>query len=305
MKKPRVLLSLMTEENDYQLEQASAARQVAQGQPVELQILFAGNDTITQSTQILRAIQGDASQRPDAVILEPVGGTALPQVARAASQAGIGWGVLNNIPEYLSELRRAARAPVFTVSTDHEEIGRIQARQFAALLPRGGTVLYVQGPSEHFASKQRTVGMQSVLSPNIRISGLRANWTEEGAARSVTSWLNLTVANKLRMDLVSAQNDLMAIAARKVFQGVNNLVERERWVSLPYTGCDGLLKTGQAWVREGLLTATVLMAPSAGHALKLMLDHLGKPGQEPEKNWLPPESFPPLHQLRPANVAAL
>jgi hypothetical protein len=67
--------------------------------------------------------------------------------------------------------------------------------------------------------------MQSVLSPNIRISGLRANWTEEGAARSVTSWLNLTVANKLRMDLVSAQNDLMAIAARSV-SGVNNLAER-------------------------------------------------------------------------------
>jgi len=112
MKKQQILLSLMTEENDYQLEQAASARRAAVGLPVELQILFANNDTITQSTQILRAIQGEAAQRPDAVIFEPVGGTALPQVARAACNAGIGWGVLNNLPDYFSELRKANRAPV-------------------------------------------------------------------------------------------------------------------------------------------------------------------------------------------------
>src|SRR5215510_12598225 len=146
--KRRILLSLMTEENDFQLEQAASARRAAEGQPLDLQILFAGNDTITQSTQILRAVQGDAALRPDAVIFEPVGGTALPQVARAACSAGIGWCVLINIPEYLSDLRRAAKAPVFAVGTDQEEIGGIQARQFAALLPRGGNILYIQGPSE-------------------------------------------------------------------------------------------------------------------------------------------------------------
>ena len=244
--KRRILLSLMTEENDFQLEQAAAARRAAEGLPLDLQILFAGNDTITQSTQILRAIQGDASLRPDAVIFEPVGGTALPQVARTACSAGIGWCVLINIPEYLAELRRAAKAPVFAVGTDQEEIGRIQARQFAALLPRGGSALYIQGPSEHFAAKQRTLGLQSTLPQNIRISGLRGNWTEEGAARSVSSWLKLTAANKIRVDLVAAQNDLMALAARKVFQGVSDIGERERWMSIPYVGVDGLVKTGQA-----------------------------------------------------------
>jgi len=295
----------MTEENDYQLEQAASARRLAGGLPVELQILFASNDAITQSTQILRAIQGEASQRPDGVILEPVGGTALPQVARAACNEGIAWGVLNNLPDYLSEFHKSGRAPMFSVSTDQEEIGRIQGRQFAVLLPRGGNVLYVQGPSEHFAAKQRTTGMRAVLPPNIRISGLRANWTEEGAARSVSSWLKLTAANKLRVDLVSAQNDLMALAARKVLEGVSDLTERERWMSCPFTGSDGLEKTGQTWVRDGLLTATVVMPVSAPHALKLMLDFLVKPGQVPEQNWLTPESFPPLNQLRPVVGSSL
>jgi ribose transport system substrate-binding protein len=298
--KRRILLSLMTEENDFQLEQAASARRAADGLSVDLQILFAGNDTITQSTQILRAIQGDATLRPAAVIFEPVGGTALPQVARAACSAGIGWCVLINIPDYLSELRRNAKAPVFAVGTDQEEIGRIQAKQFAALLPRGGSALYIQGPSEHFAARQRTLGLQSALPQNIRISGLRGNWTEEGAARSVTSWLKLTAANKIRVDLVAAQNDLMALAARKVFQSVSGIAERDRWMSIPFVGVDGLPKTGQAWVRDKLLSATVVMPPSAGHAVKLMIEALGKPEQTvAEKNWLPPQSFPLLTELQP------
>jgi len=303
--KRRVLLSLMTEENDFQLEQAASARRAAEALPVDLQILFAGNDTITQSTQILRAIQGDPSLRPDAIIFEPVGGTALPQVARAACAAGIGWCVLINVPEYLAELRRCAKAPVFSVSTDQEEIGRIQAKQIAGLLPRGGSVLYLQGPSEHFAAKLRTAGAQSALPQNIRLSGLRGNWTEEGAMRSVSSWLKLTAANRLRVDLVAAQNDLMAIAARKVFQSVSDVTEREYWMNIPFIGVDGLPKTGQSWVREGSLTATVIMPPSAGHALRLMMESLGNPSSVQEKNWLPPESFPPVAELRPVAAPAL
>jgi len=304
MKKPRILLSLMTEENDYQLEQAASARRVAERLPVALQILFANNDTITQSTQILRAIQGNPSTRPDGVILQPVGGTALSQAARAACGAGIGWGVLNNVPDYLAELQQVARAPLFSMSTDQEEIGRIQAAQVAALLPRGGEVLYIQGPSEHFAAKQRTCGMRAALPPNIRIAGLRANWTAEGAKRSVSSWLKLTAVGRLRVDLVSAQNDLMALAARNVFQETIELTERDRWLNLPFTGCDGLVKTGQAWVGEGLLTATVIMLPSAGEALRLMLESFAKPEQAPLRNWLTPESFPPLDQLRPVVLAS-
>jgi len=299
MTKTRVLLSLTTEENGFQLEQAAAARRAAESLPVELQILFAGNDAITQSTQLLRAIQGDRSQRPDAIIFEPVGGTALPQVARGAQKAAIGWCVLNSVPDYLPDLRRSARAPIFSMTTDQEEIGRIQARQIAALLPRGGSVLYIQGPSEHFAAKQRTAGIQATLPENIRIAGLRANWTEQGAARSVTSWMKLTALNKLRVDLIAAQNDLMALAARKVFEGIPDATDRERWMGIPFLGVDGLVNTGQAWVKEGLLTATVVMPPSAGHALRLMLETLSRPSQVPERNGLPPESFPPFGALRP------
>ena len=42
----------------------------------------------------------------------------------------------------------------------------------------------------------------------------------------------------------------MAIGARKAFEELPNEADRERWLELPFTGCDGLPKTGQAWVRS-------------------------------------------------------
>src|SRR5216683_2401002 len=154
MKKLRILVSLTTNDNDYQIEQAQSAEQMARKLGVEMQIVYADNDAITQSTQILKAIQADENQRPDAIVFEPVGGTALPQVARAAAAAGIGWAVLNRDANYIEELRKTSSAPILAISSDHLEIGRIQGRQFAALLPQGGSIIYIQGPAENSAAKE-------------------------------------------------------------------------------------------------------------------------------------------------------
>src|ERR1700732_1085151 len=91
MAKIKVLVSLTTSDNDYQVEQAQSAEQAASKAGVSAEIIYANNDAINQSTQILRAIQAAPEDRPNAIVFEPVGGTALPQVARAASTAGIGW----------------------------------------------------------------------------------------------------------------------------------------------------------------------------------------------------------------------
>src|ERR1043166_7025279 len=87
MKKLRILVSLTTNDNDYQIEQAKSAEEASRRLNVELQIVYAENDAINQSTQLLRAIQVAPQDRPDAIVFEPVGGTALPQVAKAAVTA--------------------------------------------------------------------------------------------------------------------------------------------------------------------------------------------------------------------------
>src|SRR5882757_3471379 len=166
-KKLRIVVSLTTNDNDYQIEQAQSAEQAAARLGVAAEIIYADNDAINQSTQILKVVQVAPELRPDAVVFEPVGGTALPQVARAAAAAGIGWAVLNRDAAYIEELRKTTTAPMFGVSSDHVEIGRLQGRQLAALLPKGGSVIYVQGPSENSAAKERTAGMQETKPANI------------------------------------------------------------------------------------------------------------------------------------------
>ena len=299
MAKIKVLVSLTTNDNDYQLEQAHAAEQAARNFGADLQILYAGNDAINQSTQILKTIQAAPDERPDGIIFEPVGGTSLPQVARAAVNAGIGWAVLNREANYISELRRTNKAPIFCVSSDHVEIGRIQGRQCAALLPAGGTVLYIQGPSENSAAKERTAGMQEAKPANIHLIMLKGQWTEESSQRAVRSWLKLSTSQKASVDLVAAQDDSMALGARKAFQEILSETERERWLSLPFLGCDGLPKTGQAWVRTGVLTATVYIPPNTGQAMEMLVDALQNGKNQPERALTEAVSIPPIQKLRP------
>jgi len=297
MKRLRFLVSLITQENDFQLEQAADAQEAARRLGVDIEIIYAGNDAITQSTQILRAIQAPPETRPDAIVFEPAGGTAFPQVARAAVSAGIGWVVLNREANYLAELRRSSRVPVFSVTSDHVAIGKIQAQQYAALLPKGGSVLYIQGPSESSAAKDRTVGMQKSLPPNIQITLLRGQWTEESAHKSVASWLKLNLLHRVSIDLIGSQNDVMAVGARKAFEEVTNFEDRERWLRLPFTGVDGLPQTGQSWVKAGTLKATVVVPPNTGQALTMLTEAINKSSAVPERTFTVATSMPAIDKL--------
>jgi len=207
--------------------------------------------------------------------------------------------VLNRDASYIEELRRTSTAAIFAVSSDHAEIGRIQGRQFAALLPRGGAVLYVQGPSENSAAKERTLGMQETKPANIQIIALRAQWTEESSQRSVRSWLKLSTSQKATVDLIGAQDDSMAVGARKAFEELPNEADRERWLKLPFTGCDGLPKTGQAWVRSGLLAATIFVPPNTGQAIEMFVQAIQQKKRPPERVFTVPTSIPSLEALKP------
>jgi len=299
MTKLRFLVSLITQDNDYQMEQAASAKAAAAELGVEAQILYANDDPITQSTQLLKALQAEPSLRPNGILVEPVGATSFPQVARTAVTAGIGWAVLSRDAEYAAELRKATRTPVFTVSANQLEVGRIQGRQAVALLPMGGSVLVIQGPTVSSVSKERLTGLQEVLPPNIHVTMLRGRWTEESAYQSVTSWLRLIAPQKVRVDLIVAQNDAMGIGARKAIQEIVLDTDREQWLGIPIIGCDGVPKTGQAWVRTGQLSATVIVPPNAGEALRLMAKALRTGEVVPEHTFTPSTPFPAIEKLSP------
>ena len=299
----RFLVSLITKDNDYQMEQAAAAKAAAAELGVEAEIIYANDDAITQSTQLLKAIQAESSLRPSGILVEPVGATSFPQVAKTAAAAGIGWAILSRQAEYAAELRKTARSPVFSVSADQVEVGRIQGRQVATLLPRGGSILLIQGPSVSSVSRERHTGLEELLAPNVHVTTLRGRWTEESAHQSVCSWLRLIAAQRVRIDLIVAQNDAMGIGARKAIEEMIPDPERDQWLGIPIIGCDGVPKTGQAWVRTGQLAATVIVPPNTGEAVTLMVKALRSGTPVPEHSFTASAPFPAIEKLAPRRPA--
>ena len=80
-------------------------------------------------------MQADKASRPDGIVLEPVGGTGLPQVARAATAAGIGWAVLNRELDYIRQLRQATQLlPPEARQIEHGELTLTLPGQGLALI---------------------------------------------------------------------------------------------------------------------------------------------------------------------------
>src|ERR1700748_185199 len=104
MNQLNAVVSLITDDNDYQLEQAASAQAAALQLGAKVEIVYAGNDAVQQTQQVLQFIQ-EPRKRPDAILVEPVG-TGMAQIARAAVGAGIAWGIINTHVDYIPELRQ-------------------------------------------------------------------------------------------------------------------------------------------------------------------------------------------------------
>jgi ribose transport system substrate-binding protein len=295
MRKLRFLLSLTNDNNDYQVEQTSAAQQAARKLGVELEIVYARNDGIVQSQQLLSSIQSRTAPRPNAILFEPAGSTAHPQIVRAAAVAGIGVVLLNRDADYIPELRRLSQVPAFAITSNHEEIGRIQGQQLSAVLPAGGLVLYIQGPADSLAAKQRYTGLLETKSDGVQLRVLKAHWTEASACKAVSSFLSLSTSRQVQIEAVCAQDDSMAMGARRAFEECRAL--SEEWQKMPFLGCDGLPKTGQDWVRRKLLAATIFIPPNADLAIEMMVNSIATATLPPERTFTTARPIPTVEVL--------
>jgi len=303
MTKTQILLSVTNDSNDYQIEQVKGARLAAARMGADLEIVYAQDDGIVQSQQLLNRIQYAAKARPNVVIFEPAGSTTLPQVARAAAAASIGVVVLSRDAEYIEELRSVFHIPAFVVAADQEEIGRIQGRQLAALLPRGGIVLSIQGPTQSKAAHLRHMGLLETKPENIQLRVVKAHWSEASAQKSVHSWLSLSTSRGTEITAVCAQDDSMAMGARKAFEESEHKLSQS-WLQIPFLGCDGMPNTGQEWIRRGLLTATVLSPPTAPVAIDLIARFLQDGTMPPPRMRTETKSIPDITTLASKAQAA-
>jgi len=291
---PKVVVALLSEEQEFQVMQAADARRAAARAGLEVEVLFAQNNAVLQIQQLFRFVHAPEGERPAAIVTETVTGEGLERVARNAVRSGVGWVLLNRKVAYLDELRKERPdLPLSLVSVDQLEVGRIQARQIRALLPNGGSALYLQGPPDTSAAQDRLRGMeQGIEGGRIEVKVLNGDWSETSGEKAATGWLRLKSSEGFRASLVAGQNDAMAMGARRAILG-----QRKSWKGdLLTIGCDGLPEGGQRLVNAGELTATIVTPTPAGPAVELVARALA--GQAaPAQLILPPKSYPAEEEL--------
>jgi ABC-type sugar transport system substrate-binding protein len=295
MKKLRIIVSLPND-NAYQHEQGAAAKSTGERLGLDLQVIHANDDSITQSQQLLEIIQSHPEARPDAFLVEPVTGTGLRRVAEAAVAEGIAWVVSNSDVDYVNQLRTNLRVPVFTVTQGQREIGRLQGKQVAALLPQGGCVLYMQGPSMSSVAVQRREGMESAMPRNTRITTLRSKWSEESACQSAGAWLRLATSRAEKFDLVAGQTHELASGARKAFQSVDNQERQKRWLGMPFIGI-GISSHVKPLVDRHVLAAAVITSVTMELALRMLVRAIETQVQPPARTVVEASSYPDLEKL--------
>jgi len=291
--KKRIVVGLLADDQEFQRLQGDDARVAGKRHGFDVEVLYAANNAVAQIQQLFKYIKGPAEERPAAIIVETVVGEGLERVARSAAAAGIGWILINRRVSYLEALRREyPNLPVSVVSTDQVEVGRIQARQFRAIIKSGrGSVLYIQGPSDTSAARERLQGAREGLSgSNITLSILDGSWTESSGEHAIQRWLRTKSSGNARPDVIGCQNDGMAIGARRALAAASS----PELASLVLTGCDGLRDGGQRLVNMRHLAATVVTPSNTGPAMDLVARML-KTRQAPAAEvMLKPISYPTM-----------
>jgi ABC-type sugar transport system substrate-binding protein len=276
-----------------------AAEATRGGFPIAVRVRSARGDEKVQMGQM------DSDRRsaecPDLVIVIPIQHEAIYPICAdtLSSNRKVSVVILHQrlTPVMLADRQRYGRR-LFSVSADQQEIGRLQARQFAALLPEEkGDILYVQGSETSYGTKQRMKGLLEELprTPGVRLNGFRVygDWSPESVKPAVAEWEGR--GGRLEwLGAAGAQSDSMALALHGLL--------REHGVGIPVIGVDGL-DLGQRAVDEGTLAATVIQPLGVGYAIdvyrRLCADGVEDATLIPEDGniVLSPTSYPALDFL--------
>jgi ABC-type sugar transport system substrate-binding protein len=297
MAKLRIVVSLPND-NAYQHQQEIAAKSAAASLGVDLRVIHAHDDSITQSQQLLEIIQSNSAEMPNAFLVEPVTATGLRRVAEVAVAKGIAWVISNSEVDYVKQLRKSPQVPVFTVTQGQQEIGRLQGKQIAAFLPQGGSVLCIQGPSMSSVAVQRFEGMESAKPKNVQVTTLRSKWSEEAAYQSALAWLKLATSRAEKFDLVAGQTHELALGAKKALQNAENPEQQKKWITTPFLGI-GVASQVRPLVDGRTLAAAVVTSVTMEIALRTLVRSIEMQIQPPERTVVEASSHPDLEKLPP------
>lgn len=292
-------------ENNFDKALAAEAARVAaestrNGFPMREVMRYSRGDAKVQWQQIQDDRQ--AEPHPDLVIVIPVKQDAVYDILYEIVNTRHGVTCIflhQSLTKMLISERAEYKTRLFSVSADQVEIGRVQARQFTALLPDAkGDILYVQGAQESYGTRQRMKGLLDELknTPGVKLNGYRifGDWTPGSVEPAVSRWIG--DGGQLKwINAAGAQSDDMALALAELI--------REKGHKIPIIGVDGL-ESGLGAVDDGRLAATVIQPLGVGHAMTIFRDLITgalRPDALPDTGniVLPPESYPPIDTLKP------
>lgn len=291
----KIGLFLINSKSLFQGQQKVTGLATAKATGATLDVFFAEGESRAQRDQMFAYLR--QGETPTAVIVEPVEDTGLRFVAQEALRKNSAWVMLNRTPSWVADVGQEMKGLAFCVTADQRGIGRVQGDQYRALLPNGGTVLYVTGPSLADSAQQRLAGMEEAKGPMISTIKIVGSWTEKSGYDTVRSWLE-TTRGFVEFHLLGCQNDDMALGAKKAAAEMAGVLGKDAWRDVPATGVDGMTEFGVRLVEERTLAATVVMPPTAGKAIELLAAAQRGGAQPSPITTIPVLSHPHISLLR-------
>ncbi|HEY2903372.1 MAG TPA: substrate-binding domain-containing protein [Polyangia bacterium] len=301
MARDLIALFLRSLENDYQYRMREDALATANHLGFRLTVLEAHDDPERQAAQIAAVAHGTESAHLAAVMVSPVLDEILREPAWAVGAAGVGWVLLNRAAGYVDRLRDDfPNLPIFSVTADQIEIGRLQGRQLKAALARGGHVVCVLGRPDTSSAKRRLEGLREEIDGGPwTLTLVDGDWTSDGARLAVADWLE-GEGRGTPAAMICAQNDDMAMGAQLSLHAAAARFGDPKLGATPVIGCDGSPDFGQRLVREGRLLATVEVPSGSGLAMEWIARSRAGGTRPPASVVLPVRSVPARQQIAAA-----
>ena len=183
------------------------------------------------------------------------------------------------IPVIVFERKTNSQKFTAFISADNYEMGRVMGEYIAGQLDGKGRVMEIMGLKGSSPAIERHNGFTDALKdyPDIEVvATLQGDWTEESAYKAISNWQS--AVSQKPIDFVFAQNDRMAMGARKALQESQQLKANGQ---MPlFCGIDGLPGEdgGIRLVRDSILDATYIYPTHGDRIIQLAVNILeGKP----------------------------
>jgi len=200
-------------------------------------------------------------ERVDILIISPNEAEPLTPIVEEAFNSGI--------PVIVVDRKISSSLYTAYVGGDNYSIGKLAGEYAVKLLEGKGNIIEITGLPKSTPAIERNKGFVNAIKSHtsINVSTINGEWYKQKAKEE----LSQTLATSTNVDLVFAQNDVMALGAYEVF--------KRKGLPIPYIiGVDGLPCNGcgMQFVSEKLITASMLYPTGGDEAIRLAAKILNK-----------------------------